>query len=43
MHRREERLDGSFHAAVKTAGTYCRPTCRAKTPRTMPTQQCSNR
>ncbi|WP_130334507.1 Ada metal-binding domain-containing protein [Micromonospora kangleipakensis] len=30
----EERLDGSFLTAVKTTGTYCRPSCRAKTPRT---------
>ncbi|PWR06989.1 hypothetical protein DKT69_35730 [Micromonospora sicca] len=34
IQRREERLDGSFRAAVKTTGTYCRPSCRAKTPRT---------
>ncbi|WP_089015466.1 Ada metal-binding domain-containing protein [Micromonospora inositola] len=34
IQRREERLDGSFLTAVKTTGTYCRPSCRAKTPRT---------
>lgn len=34
IQRREERLDGSFLTAVKTIGTYCRPSCRAKTPRT---------
>ncbi|WP_088993064.1 Ada metal-binding domain-containing protein [Micromonospora echinaurantiaca] len=43
IQRREERLDGSFLAAVKTTGTYGRPTCRAKTPRTMSRQHCSNR
>ncbi|WP_200213058.1 Ada metal-binding domain-containing protein [Micromonospora coerulea] len=30
IQRREERLDGSFLTAVKTTGTYCRPSCRAK-------------
>lgn len=31
IQRREERLDSSFITAVKAAGTYCRPSCRAKT------------
>lgn len=34
IQRREERLDGSLLTAVKTTGAYCRPSCRAKTPRT---------
>ncbi|MBQ0896901.1 hypothetical protein KBX37_28045 [Micromonospora sp. U56] len=34
IQRREERLDGSLLTAVKTPRAYCRPSCRAKTPRT---------
>ncbi|MGQ5262014.1 Ada metal-binding domain-containing protein [Micromonospora sp. ZYX-F-536] len=34
IQRREERLDDSFLTAAKTTGTYCRPSCRAKTRRT---------
>ena len=30
---RDARFDGRFFAAVKTTGTYCRPICPARTPR----------
>ena len=30
---RDARFDGRFFTAVKTTGTYCRPVCPARTPR----------
>src|SRR5262245_55525941 len=30
---RDARVDGRFFTAVKTTGTYCRPICPARTPR----------
>jgi AraC family transcriptional regulator of adaptative response / DNA-3-methyladenine glycosylase II len=30
---RDPRFDGLFFVAVKTTGVYCRPVCRARTPR----------
>ena len=30
---RDPRFDGVFFVAVKTTGIYCRPVCRARTPR----------
>jgi AraC family transcriptional regulator of adaptative response / DNA-3-methyladenine glycosylase II len=30
---RDARFDGVFFVAVETTGVYCRPVCRAKTPR----------
>jgi AraC family transcriptional regulator, regulatory protein of adaptative response / DNA-3-methyladenine glycosylase II len=30
---RDERFDGLFFVAVRTTGIYCRPVCRARTPR----------
>ena len=30
---RDARFDGHFFTAVKTTGTYCRPVCPARTPR----------
>jgi len=30
---RDERYDGTFFVGVKTTGIYCRPVCRARTPR----------
>ncbi len=30
---RDTRFDGRFFTAVKTTGTYCRPVCPARTPR----------
>jgi len=33
MELRDVRFDGRFFTAVKTTGTYCRPVCPARTPR----------
>jgi AraC family transcriptional regulator, regulatory protein of adaptative response / DNA-3-methyladenine glycosylase II len=33
MCQRDARFDGRFFIAVKTTGIYCRPVCRARTPR----------
>jgi len=33
MCLRDARFDGRFFIAVKTTGVYCRPVCRARTPR----------
>jgi AraC family transcriptional regulator of adaptative response / DNA-3-methyladenine glycosylase II len=30
---RDARFDGAFFVGVKTTGVYCRPVCRARTPR----------
>jgi AraC family transcriptional regulator of adaptative response / DNA-3-methyladenine glycosylase II len=33
LELRDARFDGRFFTAVKTTGTYCRPVCPARTPR----------
>jgi AraC family transcriptional regulator of adaptative response / DNA-3-methyladenine glycosylase II len=33
LELRDARFDGRFFIAVKTTGTYCRPVCPARTPR----------
>ncbi len=33
MRRRDPAFDGLFFVGVKTTGIYCRPVCRARTPR----------
>src|SRR3954451_21913466 len=33
VRSRDQRFDGCFVIAVRTSGTYCRPSCPARTPK----------
>lgn len=35
LESRDRRFDGRFYAAVRTTGIYCRPSCPARTPRSV--------
>src|SRR5215204_3645528 len=33
VRENDARFDGAFYLGVKTTGIYCRPSCRARTPK----------
>src|SRR5690349_7120872 len=33
VRQNDARFDGAFYLGVKTTGIYCRPSCRARTPK----------